>query len=203
MSIRARSGGLVASSAQWACRAPRSRPWLAQKPYRGFASAAPALSVLSLRASLKRNGLSLRASLKMLWGKVGKTGAPPVRTLYRVSCGHAGVPGAPPRLRHGRRGARCAALAYFCRPDAPDHVPVTRLSPWRDAQLLAQASSRRRDGVQVSRLRAVHQQRASPSERSRHAHALARPKSPDDMVITCAVDGRHGCCLLAVRVRSR
>ena len=79
-------------------------------------------------------------------------------------------------------------------------MPVTRLSPWRDAQLLAQASRRRRDGVQVSRLRAVHQQRASPSERSRHAHALARPKSPDDMVMTCAVDGRHGCCLLAVYV---
>ena len=124
----------------------------------------------------------LALSLKMPWGKASKTGALPVRTRYRVSCGHAGVPGAPPRLRHGRRGAQCAALAYFCRPDAPAHVPVARLSPWRDARLLAQASSRRRDGVQVSRLRAVHQQRASRSERSRHAHALARPKSPDDMV---------------------
>ena len=144
-----------------------------------------------------------RAALKMPWGEVGKTGALPVRTRYRVSCGHAGAPGAPPRLRHGRRGAECAALAYFCRPDAPAHVPVARLSPWRDARLLAQASSRRRDGVQVSRLRAVHEQRASRSERSRHAHALARSKSPDDMVMTCAVDGRHGCCLLAVRVRSR
>ena len=61
-------------------------------------------------------------------------------------------------------------------------MPVARLSPWRDARLLAQASSRRRDGVQVSRLRAVREPRASRSQRSRHAHALARPKSPDDMV---------------------